>query len=343
MKVWIDCSNSPHPLLFAPVARELETRGHHVVVTVRDHAQTMQLARERWPEAEIIDGRRVSVARAATAAELATRAVALYRWARRARPDVALSHNSYAQLAAARSARVPAVTAMDYEYQPMNHLAFRLARRILLPSIFPAALAERQGARRTKVVRYDGQKEELYLGDFEPDPDILAKLGVERRDVLVVARSGATRAAYHGYQDRLFMDALARLARRPEVIVVVLARHPEHRREIAALEASNVVLPTRAVDTRSLLCEADAFVGAGGTMTREAALLGTPTWSVFGGEPPAVDRWLDRQGLLRTLADVGEVDAIVPRTPTGEHLDGLRMRGRLLVDLFADVTVLAAQ
>src|SRR5581483_4409415 len=56
MKIWIDCSNSPHPLLFAPVARRLEQAGHQVMVTARDNAQTVELARERWPTAEIIGG-----------------------------------------------------------------------------------------------------------------------------------------------------------------------------------------------------------------------------------------------------------------------------------------------
>jgi len=42
---------SPHPLLFAPIARRLEELGHEVLVTVRDHAQTAELAFERWPDA----------------------------------------------------------------------------------------------------------------------------------------------------------------------------------------------------------------------------------------------------------------------------------------------------
>ena len=36
-------------------------------------------------------------------------------------------------------------------------------------------------------------------------------------------------------------------------------------------------------------------------MTREAALMGVPTYSLFAGEQPAVDRELERQGLLRCL------------------------------------------
>jgi predicted glycosyltransferase len=338
MKIWLDCSNSPHPLLFAPVARELAERGHEVAVTVRDHAQTVELARERWPAAEVVDGRRVSVARAATAVELATRVIALGRWARRTRPDVALSHNSYAQIAAARALGIPALTAMDYEHQPANHLAFRLARRILLPEIVPARTVERQGARPSKVRRYDGLKEELYLADFEPDPHVLERLGVARGNVLVVARSGATRAAYHGYEDRLLSDALARLARRPDVTLVVLARHPEHRRELESL-GGNVIVPREAVDSRSLLREADVFLGAGGTMTREAALLGIPTLSLFGGKQAAADQWLERAGRLRRLVAPEQVDALGPRPSAPVPLEDLRARSDRLVGIFVSETL----
>ena len=341
MKVWIDCSNSPHPLLFAPIVRELEACGHEVAVTVRNHAQTVELARERWPGAEVVDGRRASLARASTAVELATRVAALARWARRARPDVALSHNSYAQIVAARLAGARVATAMDYEHQPTNHLAFRLAHRILLPAILPADVVARQGARPAKVRRYDGLKEELYLADFEPDPQVVGRLGLPPGDVLVVARSGATRAAYHGYEDRLFLDALARLGRQAGVVVVALARHPEHRRELEALP--NVVVPEHALDARSLVREADLFVGAGGTMTREAALLGTPTLSVFGGKEAAVDRGLEERGLLRRLHTAADVEDVTPRSSPPTPLDDLRARSAQLVGVFVDEALSAGR
>jgi predicted glycosyltransferase len=342
VKVWIDCSNSPHPLLFAPVARALEERGHEVAVTVRDHAQTVELARQRWPTAEIVDGRRPAAARVATAVELATRTAELRRWARRAQPDVALSHNSYAQLAAARSARIPAVTAMDYEHQPANHLAFRLAQRILLPAALPAEVVGRQGARPPKVRRYEGLKEELYLGELEHDAGIREKLGIAPDALLVVARTAATRAAYHGRGDGLFAEAVARLARRPDLTLVVLWRHPEHRRELEALAGPNVLLPPRAVDALSLVREADLFLGAGGTMTREAALLGTPALSVFAGRQPAVDRLLESRGLLRRLEAAREVDTVRARAAPPAPADALRERSRALVELFVAETLAAA-
>src|SRR6476620_8373075 len=175
MRIWLDLSNSPHPLLFKPVARELEALGHSVVVTARDNAQTVELARERWPDVTVIGGPSPK-GRKAKAQAIARRVAGLRRWARSMDPDIALSHNSYSQIVAARLLRIPVVTAMDFEHQPANHLAFRLAHSLLVPEVMPREMIARYGARDGKVCPYPGLKEEIYLGDFEPDERILERL-----------------------------------------------------------------------------------------------------------------------------------------------------------------------
>ena len=64
---------------------------------------------------------------------------------------------------------------------------------------------------------------------------------------------------------------------------------------------TGVVVPPHALDGSSLLYHADAMVGAGGTMNREAALLGTPTYTMFAGKLAAVDAELIRRGLMHDL------------------------------------------
>ena len=158
------------------------------------------------------------------------------------------------------------------------------------------------------MIRHPGLKEELYLGDFEPDPAILERVGLsERPQLLAVARTAAAGAAYHRGDNPLFLDALRALGARDDVGIVVLARLPEQRASISALGLPNLVLPEAAVDSRSLLASADLFIGAGGTMTREAALLGVPTLSMFAGRPAAVDGWLEGRGDARP-AQLGRSD-----------------------------------
>jgi hypothetical protein len=253
--------------------------------------------------------------------------------------DLALSHNSYAQLLAARALRLPAVTAMDFEHQPANHVAFRAAGKILVPEAVPVAPLRRAGASAAKLVRYAGLKEELYLADFEPDRSILSTLGIERKgpgEVIAVARSAPAGAAYHRHENPVFLEALRTLDAQQHVRTAVLARHPAQRAAVRELGLERAIVPEDAIDSRSLLVEADLFVGAGGTMTREAALLGVPTYSLFAGERPAVDAWLERRGALQVLTDAGQL-AAAERRAGGDGAAGLaalRERGAEIEDVF---------
>lgn len=336
-KVWIDMSNSPHPLLFAPIARRIEELGGSVVVTYRDHAQTAELTLERFPDAVLV-GEGSPPGRARKAAAIGGRVARLGRWAWRERPQIALSHNSYAQLVAARSLWMPSVTAMDYEHQPANHIAFRAADRILLPEAVPDGIVARQGAKGSKVIRYRGLKEEVYLADFVPDEDILERVGVGRPEggAVVIARSAPAGAAYHPDENPILDDCLRRLNARGDIAVVALARHPWQREALRELNLPSLVVPDGAVDARSLLHASDALVGAGGTMSREAALLGVPTWSAFAGERPAVDEWLERAGRLHELTSPDQLDAIGPRAGRGADLERLERDGGRIRDLFVD-------
>jgi len=349
MRIWIDLANSPHPLLFAPVGRRLRERGHELVLTARDNAQTVELAREHWPEVEVIGGESPA-GRAAKAATLARRIEGLRRWAHAVAPDLALSHGSYAQIVAARALGVPAVTAMDYEYQPANHLAFRAATTIIMPQALPAAAVRRQGARRAKIVSFPGLKEHIQLLDFEPDEGVLDQLGLPGRNGhakgggqaagetrLVVFRAPPARAIYHREENTLFLPLLERICARPGTWCVVLARHAEQREQLNGLGLSRLVVPEHAVDSRSLMYFSDAMVGAGGTMTREAALLGTRTFSIFGGRRPYVDVWLEREGRLRFLTGADQFPAELGHAPPpAESLARLRAEGERALEGFVE-------
>jgi uncharacterized protein len=296
MKIWIDIANSPHVSLFAPVVEELRSRGSPLLLTARNHAQTAELARERWPAVIVVNDQSPR-GRAAKAAAIVRRAARLRALAAPFRPDVALSHGSYAQIIAARSLRIPAVTMMDYEHQPANHLSFRLASIVIVPDVFPSDRLRRCGAGEWKVRRYEGFKEELYLAGFEPSAGVLEELGIDPTKVLVVLRPPPSGALYHPGDNPVFDRLVEDLARRPEVEVVVLPRDAGQRARYAALPG--VIVPGGAVPGLSLLAHADVAIGAGGTMNREAALLGTTTYTQFAGPPAAVDSRLIELGYLR--------------------------------------------
>ena len=319
-RIWIDLANSPHVLLFAPLVERLRGRGFEVLLTARDFAQTVPLLEQYGLEAEVIGGHTGS-GRGRKTARMLGRTAALVRWARRRRIDLAVSHNSYAQCLAAKLLRIPAATLMDYEHQPASHLSFRLADRVIVPFPFPDSALRRFGASPGRTRRYQGLKEEIYLAEFAPDPSFPAKLAAAldppvppdwnlEKDPVAVLRPPARFALYHGFENRLFLDALDRIASAANVRVVFSPRTPAQAAEVLSRGIANLRVLSRGVRGLDLLRAADLVVSAGGTMNREAALLGTPAYSVLAAPLGAVDLWLIEQGRLIFLRERGDLDRI---------------------------------
>ena len=307
MRIWIDLANSPHVPFFCSLADEFIRRNHEVVVTARAFAETVELTQAAGFEAEVIGGHGGGKL-AGKAGNLAGRALALARWARGRELDLALSHNSYSQILAARALSMRSVTLMDYEHQPANHLAFRMASRIIVPRAFPEAALSRFGASPAKVKRYDGIKEDVYLANFQSDPEFteqLTRLGISGNAVLVTVRPPASEALYHRFENELFDQLLEHLIATPSVKVVLLPRNESQRAAFSA--NSKLIVPLSPMDGANLIAHSDLVVSAGGTMNREAAALGVPAASIYLGQWAAIDEELVREGRLRKISTVEDV------------------------------------
>jgi uncharacterized protein len=309
MRIWIDLANSPHVPFFRALANQFLQRNHEIVVTARAFAETVELAEAAGFAPQVISGHGGGTL-SGKAGNLLHRALTLARWARGRNLDLALSHNSYSQILAGRALLLRTVTLMDYEHQPANHLAFRLASRIIVPKAFPDEALARYGAQASKVKRYAGLKEDVYLADFKSDPEFekqLSKLGVTATDVLVTARPPATEALYHRFENELFDHLLDRLLAIPSVKVVLLPRNDSQRKAYATRSRGKLILPTSAIDGGNLIAHSDLVVSAGGTMNREAAALGIPAASIYQGHWAAIDQELVKEGRLQRISTVGDV------------------------------------
>ncbi len=359
MRVWIDLTNSPHVLVMRPVIEALERDGHEVRVTARDFAQTLGLLR-RFEIPHTAIGRHRGELLAAKAGGLALRSGALLRWARAeeqgrgSRPlagppahqsarsprrtpgrfDIALGHGSNDVSVAAALLRIPSATMFDYEWAAVqHHINCRLAGAVVVPEAIPPERLDRYGA-RGKVRAYAGLKEEYYLADFEPDPAILAELGLDPGRPIVVVRTPPEVSLYHRFENDLFARVLERLREAADegeggVQSVVLPRTPAQRAELAGVPG--FVVPEQAIDAQSLIAHADLVISAGGTMNREAVALGVPVYTTFEGRLGTVDERLIAEGRLRKLRDPIQIN-IKKRPPTTARAR-IRRDPRVLVDL----------
>jgi predicted glycosyltransferase len=320
VRVWIDMTASAHVLVFRPLIRILRGRGDDVELTARDYAQTLQLLELHGLEAEVI-GRHGGRSRLGKARQLTHRLGALRRWAKGRDFDIALAHGSHELTLTARRLGIPSATTFDYEWAWLQHqLGCRAATRVVVPESIPLERLSTYGARPPKLLQYPGLKEEYYLADFEPDVSALERFGVDPARVLVVLRPPPDVSLYHRHSNPLFPQTLDFLGRHEEVSAVVLPRTEEQREFVRRLELPSVTLPQRAVDAQSLIALADVVVSAGGTMNREAAALGVPVYTTYGGRLGGVDETLIRQGRLVPLTDPRALDLRKRADARGERI-----------------------
>lgn len=319
MRIWIDLANSPHVPFFHALIPEFTARGHQVEVTARDFAQTVELAIKAGMMPHVI-GRHGGGTIRGKASNLVGRAASLRQWGRDRGFDLAVSHNSYAHIAAAAALGIKSVTLMDYEHQPANHLAFRLASKVIVPRAFPAKELRKYGASMRKVHRYEGIKEDVYLADFEPDPNFtetLRRLGIGSEDVLIVARPPAREALYHRFENELFDELIANLSSRERVKIILVPRSEAQRASFEQRNLPKLIIPTEVFDGANLIASADLVVSAGGTMNREAAALGVPAISVYAGEWAAIDEDLVKEGRLQRISLRAEIEGLTVTKKSG--------------------------
>jgi uncharacterized protein len=303
LRVWVDITAPAHVLVFRPLIRLLRERGDEVEVTARHYAQTLQLLELHGIDADVF-GRHGGRSRFAKARALTSRLGALRRWAKGRRFDAALAHGSHELTMTARRLDVPSSTTFDYEFAWLQHqLGCRAATYVVVPDAIPPERLERYGVRPPKLRQYPGLKEEYYLADFEPDRALREELALDPERTLVVVRTPPDVSLYHRRSNPLFPQVLDHVGRQDGVHAVVLPRTEAQAEYVRSLALPAVIVPGRAVDAQSLIALADLVVSAGGTMNREAAALGVPVYTTYGGRLGGVDEELIRQGRLVPLTD----------------------------------------
>lgn len=326
--VWIDVDNSPHVPLFAPIISDYRGRGIEVILTARNHAQTIELLEKaNFGGTFQVVGRHYGKSKINKIAGLLVRAKQLISYIKIRQQTglkikVAVSHGSRSIILAARWLNVPIVTMYDYEFTETT-IFNRFSDEVLIPDQIPDAVLDEINLPSAKRVKYSGYKEELYLKNYRKDDSLWRKLAAENdfdfsdESVLVALRPPATTANYHDARsENLFRELLRYVLNDTRTFAVILPRTSEQRREIQNLigeldtKNKNFFLPEKAVDGLDLASGADLLVSGGGTMNREAALLGVPVYSIFAGKQGALDREMGKSGMIVFIREPGDLKKI---------------------------------
>ena len=327
--IWIDLDNSPHVPLFAPIIKHYRNVGVEVILTARDHSQTIELLDlAGFGGTYTVIGRHYGKAKMSKLQGLIVRAFELTSHIKKTADEsrriaVALSHGSRSMVLAARWLGLPVVTMYDYEFTE-TRIFNRFSSRVIVPQQIADSVLDAIKLPAAKRTKYTGIKEELYIRNFAPDPDFRERLLKEHgkgesSQVLAVLRPPASTANYHSDQsDATLKAVLSYLLSDTRVFTVIVPRTTEQARAIGEMidhstggEANSCHILDHAVDGLQLAFASDLLISGGGTMNREAALLGVPVYSIFAGKQGALDMHMEAEGLITFIRDEEDVEKIV--------------------------------
>ena len=284
MRIWLEISNSPHINLFAGIIGEL-ARSHEFVVTARPLANTLQLLELHGIRHTVVGNHYGG--RLAKAWGYPVRVWQLRDFLKDKAIDVALSQSSFHSPVVARLLGVRSIYMNDNEHALGNVPAFVAASTILVPECLSEENLRRQFASRRKLCRYPGVKEGIYLHRLEPH---LRANGHRKRRASIYVRPEPRTAQYYNGSLNFLDELLIGLAREADVTML-----PRDRVQVAHYSQprfDGVRVVEGALDIGEIAPDCDLFIGAGGTMTREMAVLGIPTISVYQEKLLDVDRYL---------------------------------------------------
>ena len=323
-KIWVDLDNSPHVPFFRPIIDELKKRNYEVFLTARDAYQVRELVEFYGMAAKIV-GKHYGKHKTLKALGTCWRALTLTALMRKEKPNLAICHGSRGMLMTSRLLGIPCLIIMDYEFSA--EMPFVKPNWLMVPSVVSEA-ASKHGSR---ILKYPGIKEDVYLSKFQPDRTLRKRLGIAPEDLLITVRPPATEAHYHNPEaEMLLAEALRRFVGERDTTILLLPRNKRQDAELRSIWAQDItsgkiVIPAHVEDGLNLIWNSDLVISGGGTMNREAAAMGTPVYSIFRGKIGAVDSYLADQGrlvLLETVEDVRTKIKAVRREPHKQRLSG---------------------
>jgi len=290
MKIWYDACTGKHVRYGVAVAQRFRKLGHEVVLTTREHPDTLPLAK-LLNENFVVVGKYGLGSLSGKLMESTRRQLKFCKMFEENPPDIGVSHGSVELCRVAFGLGFPSICTNDTPHaEAVKRLTTPLADCLVIPKAIPKSLFEGYGAKR--IMQFDGVDEVAWVKNVKP------KIQQKYEHPLIVVRQLQTKASYAKGKPDITVTLAKKLTSLGKV--VFLSRY--HRRP-----RKEMSIPTELVDSVSLAAQADIVLSAGGTIAREAALQGTCSIVISAIGRFHVNDYLERKGFpIFTFSDTSQ-------------------------------------
>jgi len=282
-KYWVDIFNGPHVHFFQRVGDYV----NEPLFTARDYKPIPGLIKHYKIDAQII-GRHGGKSNASKLETSSKRVIELANYIKDETVDIVLHKHSVEAARVAWGFGIPSISYIDNELMvPQNMLVCPLSNVLIAPISIEQYILRAFTPSHVSILQFDGVCEVANVSGLKPDEKVLRLLNLKTNKPIIVIRGEPILASYHSKESIVKVLIKKIKTQVPDAQVVWINR---------VGEIGGKSLPI--FDARSLCHYADIVLSGGGTLTREAALLGTNAISFFE-KNLAVDRYLVNKKILR--------------------------------------------
>lgn len=307
MKIWIDIL-TPKQLLFSEPIIEKLGKKHDVLCTSRSYDEVTKLAKIR--NFNLISvGKHGGTEKFSKLEASTERIKKLSLLINKFSPDLVISFCSPEAARVSFGMGIKHIAFCDSPHaNAVMKLTLPLIQKLLIPSIIPKKEFSKYGIEIKNIIQYKAIDAAVTIKRHVNQKNPLPFKNNHKKNILI--RVEEEQAAYTTKSKRIVPIIKEIVDEFGEENIVILGRYSEQIKNLKKLFGKNAKVLKMSFDGKHLLNETNVFVGSGGTMTAESALLGVPTIS-YNAVPNIVERYLVKKSLVKRETNPKKINKII--------------------------------
>ena len=310
MKIWIDIL-TPKQLLFSePIIEKLKKK-HDLLCTSRDYDEVSKLAKIRNFDLVFV-GRHGGNDKKSKLMASIDRMGKLSRKIKVFSPDLAISYCSPEAARISFGFGIKHIAFCDSPHaSAVMRLTLPLIQKLLIPSVIPKNEFSQYGIDKKNIISYKAIDAVVTIKRKINQKESLPFKDNKRKNILI--RIEEEEAAYTSKSSKIIPIIKKIVNQYNNENIVILGRYTKQIQNIQKIVGKKAKIVKMSFDGKHLLNNTDIFIGSGGTMTAESALMGIPTIS-YNAIPNIIEKFLVRKQLVKRETNAGKISNYIKKT-----------------------------
>ena len=307
-------------------------QNHTVLCTSRDYQQVTQLAKIRGLKL-IIVGKHGGTRRHDKLNASLYRAKSLSLRIKKFSPDITISFCSPEAARVSYGLDISHICFSDSPHATaVMRLVIPLVQKLLIPWIIPKKEFTKFGINSKDIINYKSIDAAVIARRKILDNDKIRSKKNGRKIILV--RVEEEYAAY-STKKRPAIPIIKEIIKNfSNEEIIVMGRYASQARHLEQVFGKKIKVLSKVIDSKTLLKNADVFIGSGGTMTAESALLGIPTIS-YNAIPNIVETYLVKKKLVIRETNPKQIVNSIEKTLESSNLE-IKKRSKKILNSMKD-------